>query len=163
MKKIVLCLSLLLIASSLGVAKDKDKDKNSKDNSATDQKLIDLEKSMWEAWKNQDRKPFDENLAPNFVGVDSGGMNDKTGTIGYITSKCNVKDYSLSDSKVTWLDKDAALLTYKANQHATCDGKASPENIIASSVFVKQNGKWWESFHSEVPVQEGQAMGGMQH
>src|SRR5437868_12032204 len=78
MKKIVLCLSLLLIASSLGVAKDKDKDKNSKDNSATDQKLIDLEKSMWEAWKNQDRKPFDENLAPNFVGVDSGGMNDKT-------------------------------------------------------------------------------------
>src|SRR5437868_14909739 len=124
MRKVVICLSILLITGSLAFAKDKDKDKNSKDSSATDQKLIDLEKSMWDAWKNQDRKPFDENLAPNFIGVDTGGMNDKAGTLGYIIGKCDVKDYSLSDSKVTWLDKDAALLTYKVNQHATCDGKA---------------------------------------
>jgi len=163
MKKMVTYLSILLITGTLAVARDKDKDKDTNKASATDQKLIDLEKSMWEAWKNKDSKPFDANLAPNFTGVDVGGMSDKASSISYITTKCDVKDYALSDSKVTWLNKDTALLTYKAAQHATCNGKASPENILASSVFVKQNGKWWESFHSEVPVEAGQAMGGMQH
>ena len=152
MMKFVSCLAVVLVAGSLAVAQDKDKAKPaSSAASSTDQKIIDLEKSLWEAWKNKDSKPFDAALAPNFSEVDNTGTYDRAAALDAST-KCDVKDYSLSDSKVTWISKDTALLSFKANMHATCMGQAPPENVNASSVYVKQNGKWLEAFHSEVPV-----------
>lgn len=149
MKKFVICVCALLMAGTLSIAKDKTKAASSSA-SATDQKIIDLEKRLWEAWKNKDAKPFDAALTPNFSEVDITGSYDRAATLDAST-KCEVKDYSLSDSKVTWIDKDTALLSFKANMHATCMGQATPENVIANSVYIKQNGKWWEAFHCEVP------------
>ena len=60
MMKFVSCIVLVLIAGSFAVAKDKAKPASGA--SATDQKIIDLEKSLWEAWKNKDAKPFDAGL-----------------------------------------------------------------------------------------------------
>jgi uncharacterized protein YchJ len=148
--KFVRCVVVVLVAGSLATARDKGKSASSTA-SSTDQKIIDLEKSLWEAWKNKDAKPFDALLTPNFSEVDNTGSSDRAAAIDGAT-KCDVKDYSLSDSKVTWLNKDTALLSFKANMHASCMGQATPENVNANSVYVKQNGRWLEAFHSEVPA-----------
>ena len=70
----------------------------------------------------------------------------------FTKNPCDVKSYSLSDTKVDWIDKDTALLTYKAESDATCGGQKSPSPVYAASVWVKKNGKWIAAFHQETPA-----------
>lgn len=152
MTKFVSCLTVLLVAGSLANAKERSKSAGT--SASAEQKIIDLEKSLWEAWKNKDGKPFEAALAPDFREDDSSGSYDRAAAIAAPKS-CEVKGYSLSDWKTMWLGKNAALITFKANMHATCSGQQIPENVGASSVYVKQNGKWLEAYHSEVPQSAG--------
>jgi hypothetical protein len=63
---------------------------------------------------------------------------------------CDVKNYSLADFKLTKVDADAALLTYKATGvDANCDGQKVPETIFASTLFKKSGGTWRMLFHQE--------------
>ena len=65
---------------------------------------------------------------------------------------CDVKSYELSDIKVTFLTSEAALITYKAAQDATCNGQAAPPVVWASSAYVKRGGKWFAASHQETPA-----------
>jgi hypothetical protein len=123
-------------------------------NSDVEQKLTSAEKQLWEAWKNKDMAPFKQNLTDDTVMVDATGVvqgKDKA-VDGMTKTPCDVKSYSLGDIKVDWIDKDAALLTYKADSDATCGGQKSPPSVYASSLWVKKNGKWLGAFHQETAV-----------
>ena len=82
--------------------------------------------------------------------MDVTGSYDKTAEISYI-DKCDLKDYAIIDPRVTWLNKETVLLTYRMTLHDICEGQPVPERVIANTVFVRQQGKWREAFHSEVP------------
>src|SRR2546423_12818280 len=43
-------------------------------NAATEQKLVDMEKSLWEAWKNHDSAPFHKLMASESVNVNAMGV-----------------------------------------------------------------------------------------
>jgi Domain of unknown function (DUF4440) len=117
---------------------------------SADEKIISLEKQLWEAWRNKDGKTFEDNLSPDTLLAVDTGIFDKTATVRDISSSnCDVKDYALSGEKVTWLDKTTALLTYKSALHATCNGQPIPEHYICSSVYVKRGTKWLSAFHQE--------------
>ena len=85
--------------------------------------------------------------------IGDSGVANKTESLKELESmSCEVKSYELSDIKVTFLDSDAALITYKAAQEATCGGQAVPPTVWASSAFVKRGGKWFAASHQETPA-----------
>lgn len=115
--------------------------------------IIATEKKLWEAWKNNDLKPFKANLSADSVMISEMGVADKATALKQFEDlQCDVKSYELSDFKVTFLDSDAAVLTYKSSQDATCGGETVPATVWASSAYVKRGGKWLAASHQETPV-----------
>ena len=125
-------------------------------NAATEQKLVDMEKSLWEAWKNHDGGAFQKVLSADSVNVNPMGVTGTDQAVKDIGgSDCKVNSYSIEDTKSTWVDKDAVLLTYKANQDAVCAGQKVPETVWASSLWVKKGSAWKAAFHQETPAMSG--------
>jgi len=153
MRKFVLLAVALLAFGTLGFSQA-GKGKNSD----VEQKLTAAEKQMWEAWKNKDMSPFKEQLTDDTVMVDMTGITQgKDKAVDFMTKNpCDVKSYSLGDIKVDWLDKDTALVTYKADTDATCGGQKTPPTVYASSIWVKKNGKWQGAFHQETAAAPAQ-------
>ncbi len=115
--------------------------------------LIATEKKLWEAWKNKDVKAFKVALSADSLMISETGVEGKDAIVKAIgSSDCEVKSYELSDFKVTMIDSDAALLTYKGTQDATCAGTASPAAIWAGSLYVRRGGKWYAATHQETPA-----------
>lgn len=123
-------------------------------NSDVEQKLTSSEKQLWEAWKNKDSAPFKQNLTDDSVMIDTTGIvQGKDKAVDSLTkTPCEVNSYSLGETKVAWLDKDTALLTYKADADATCGGQKVPPSVYAASIWVKKGGKWQAAFHQETPA-----------
>jgi hypothetical protein len=118
---------------------------------AMSQKLIiGTEKKLWESWKTGNFKFFRSTLSADSIMVGESGVADKTASLKNLEDeKCEVKSYELSDIKVTFLNNDAALITYKAAQDGTCGGQAIPPAVWATSAYVKRNGKWFAASHQE--------------
>jgi hypothetical protein len=127
-------------------------------NSDVEQKLSSAEKQLYEAWKNNDMGPFKQNLTDDVVVVDGGGIIQGKDKLVEMMTKtpCDVKSYSLGDIKVSWIDKNTALLAYKAESEANCGGQKDPSPVYASSLWVKKNGKWQTAFHQASAVPPGQ-------
>jgi hypothetical protein len=114
------------------------------------------ETKLWEAWKNKDAKPFRTYLSADSVMVGSGGTQNKTDAIKEITSMgCDVKSFALSDWKLSMIDADAVLITYKGTATGTCGGQAIPA-AWASSIWIKRGGRWQAFSHQETNVMPGQ-------
>jgi len=111
--------------------------------------LVAMEKKLWEAWKNKDPKPFRATVTNDSVGNGEMGPQNKTALVKAISENpCEVKSYTLSDWKMTMVDSDAALLTYKGTVDGTCAGQAIP-TVWSSSLYVRRGGKWMAFFHQE--------------
>jgi hypothetical protein len=153
MRKLVVVAVGLLMYGTLGFSQAA---KGS--NADVEQKLTAAEKQLWEAWKNKDMGPFKQHLTDDTVMVDPGGItHGKDKAVDFMTKNpCDVKSYSLGDMKVDWIDKDTALVTYKAQSDATCGGQKTPESVYAASLWVKKNGKWLGAFHQETAAAPAQ-------
>lgn len=116
-----------------------------------ERKLTATEKSLWEAFKNKKADVFNKTLTADFFQLDAAGVTAKA-DIAKGIGECDIKDYSLSDFKLTTIGASAALLTYKGTQHGTCGGQAVPETVYVSSVWVNRGGKWQALFHQETPA-----------
>jgi hypothetical protein len=117
--------------------------------------LSNTERQLWNAWKAKDTATFDRTLDPNAVTMGDKGLMDRAASIKEITTQnCQVQNFTLSDTKVTQIDKDTALLTYRAHQEATCDGKKVPPEVNVSTVYQKHGDKWQPIFHQETPAPE---------
>jgi uncharacterized protein DUF4440 len=115
--------------------------------------IIATEKKLWEAWKKNDSKPFKAYLAADSLMVGDTGVANKATSIKEMSSmQCDVKSYELTDIKVTFFDSDAAFLTYKSVQDATCGGQAVPPSVWSSSLYVRRGGKWYAASHQETPA-----------
>ena len=117
--------------------------------------LAAVEKDLWEAWKNKKPAAFEKYISADAILVSDEGTAGKDQVVKEIPGNpCEIRDYSLSDFKVTMIDSTSAILTFKATQDYTCDGKAGPTPIYASSVYVKRGGQWLNIFHQETPAKK---------
>lgn len=154
MKKISLVLSLVLALSLMGLAQTKAADSKKKGgNPDAEQKLTQMEKSLWEAWKTKNFDPFKQAMAAESFNVGSSGV---TGTDQMLrempAQKCEVASYSVDQPQFMWVDKKSVVMAYHATQDATCDGKKVPAEVWASSMWTNQGGQWKAIFHQETPV-----------
>lgn len=158
LKRFPLAPALVLVFASIALAQEATPSpspapKPAMSRAASTKLIIATERKLWEAWKKGDLKPFRTYLSSDSVMIGDSGVTDKTAALKEMGGmKCEVKSYSLSDIKVTFLNNDAALLTYKATQDATCGGQTIPAAVWASSAYVKRGGKWWNASHQETPA-----------
>jgi hypothetical protein len=154
-KRFPLAIGFLLVTASITFAQEATSSpsptpKPGMSRAQSEKIIIATEKKLWEAWKKSDLKPFRAYLSADSVMVTDAGVSNKTTSLKEMQDmQCNVKSYDLSDIKVTFFDSDAALLTYKSVQDATCGGQAVPPSVWSSSLYVRRGGKWYAASHQE--------------
>jgi len=116
------------------------------------EKLSASENKLWQAWKNKDPKPFQLSLASDSVMIGDSGVGTKKDVVAMMASMpCEIRSFTLSDWKLTMVNPDTALLTYKGVADGTCGGKPIP-TVWASSLWVDRKGRWLAFSHQETTV-----------
>ena len=111
--------------------------------------IIAKEKAAWDAFRKKDADAFKKMLAPEYIEVlDTGTMDTSAALAGM--KDFDISDVTFTDWKMTTIDKDAALLTYKA----TLKGKFKGEDIppgpyYEASGYVNRNGEWLAIYYQE--------------
>ena len=97
---------------------------------------------------------FKKAMSTQSVNVGSGGVAGTEQALKDLgSSDCKVASYALADTKFTWFDKNTVMMTYKADQDATCNGQKIPGTVWASSLWVNKDKQWKAAFHQETPAQ----------
>ena len=117
-------------------------------------KIIALEKSGWNAWKNKDAEWFKANTTEEFLSINADGISNKAQVVKSTPIDCNVTNVSLDNFKFVILNDHVILLTYIAIQDGECGGKKLTSKIRASVNYVRRNGRWLEAFYMETPITE---------
>ena len=148
-RSVVAVLGFALLASSMPLFAESSAD--------VEKALQAKEQSGWQAWKDHDKKAFEEILPDESINIAGGTMDKGKQQIikGALDPGCKVASFSLSNFSYMWLDKDTVLMTYDAMQDATCGGNKVPGKVYASSIWQKKGGKWMSPFHQETAAAGG--------
>jgi uncharacterized protein (TIGR02246 family) len=163
MKKFQICMllaALLLLSASAPYARNSQKPADSsqamskmKGKESLQEAITAMERRAWEAVKARDAKAFSDLFAADGTMADAGGINSRD-TFLQTLSDLIISEYSLSDIKVMMIDKDSALITYKADVKGSFKGQAFPPNPnYVSSIWTKRGGKWMAVYHQETMAQ----------
>jgi len=158
MKRILVAILAVIFITSSALAQAVGEKKDANSNAAKpkpamskkelERKLTANEKSLWEAFKNKKPEVFNKALTTDGFQIDAMGVTTKA-DIATAIGRCAIKDYSLSDFKLTTISASAAPLTYKGTQHGSCGGQAVPETVYAATVWVNRGGKWQPLGHRD--------------
>jgi uncharacterized protein (TIGR02246 family) len=117
--------------------------------------LMAQEKSLWTAWAKKDAAPFKKLLTADAVEIIA-GTAPATGLdaiVKDITShNCEMKSFAHQNPKLRKLGADVVVLTYTATQDTTCEGKKLPAKVFATTIYVRQKGKWMQTQYQETPL-----------
>jgi hypothetical protein len=117
--------------------------------------LVRIETGFFEAWKTKDQTYFREHMPENgiFWGEAGAVSRDQRLAEQQASAKtCTVEGYGLSDFGALPLAAGAYLLTYKAEQYATCNGEKVPVHLNGSSIYIFKAGHWQAIYRAEVPL-----------
>jgi hypothetical protein len=124
---------------------------------SVEQELVRTEIGFFEAWKSKDQAYFRNHIPENGVFWGEYGTSSRQQQLEEqknSAQSCTVKGYSLSDFAVLSLASGVYLLTYKAEQYATCGGENVPVHMNGSSVYIFKEGRWQAVYRAEVPLKE---------
>src|SRR5579864_1931372 len=123
--------------------------------SSVEQDLVHTEFGFFEAWKSKDVGYFREHIPDNGVFWGEYGTFSREQQLEEqqeSAKACAVQGYSLSDFRVMPLATGTYLLTYSAEQYATCGGEKVPIHMNGSSVYISKDGRWQAIYRAEVPL-----------
>jgi hypothetical protein len=117
--------------------------------------LVRTETGFFEAWKTKDQTYFREHMPENGIFWGENGTVSRDQQLAEqqtSATACVVEGYGLSDFGALPLATGAYLLTYKAEQYATCNGEKAPVHINGSSIYVFKAGRWRAIYRAQVPL-----------
>jgi hypothetical protein len=139
----------ILIALAVGLSASVYAQTNSKPKNSPAEMLISYEKQTWELVKRKDIKTFADFFAEDFYGIYPGAENVTKPQLLESLEQFDLKDYKLSNFKVTMLNKDAAIINYQAESQAMENGKEVSLRVAVTSGWAKRKGKWLGVFFRE--------------
>jgi hypothetical protein len=141
----------MLMTVPLALAGEKVEKSEKKGVNAT---LVELEKQLWRAWGTHDPDAADKLMREDAKLVGPWGTWDKDSFIAQIREKnCEVRGWNLSEIEVTKLSRSAMLLSYTAEQDATCGGDDVMSPIVVSSVWARRGAIWQHVLYDESPLE----------
>jgi hypothetical protein len=120
-----------------------------------EQELVRIETGFFEAWKTKDPAYFREHIPENGIFWGEYGITSRDQQLAAQEGSakvCTVEGYGLSDFGALPLAAGVYLLTYKAEQYATCNGEKVPVHMNGSSIYVLKAGRWQAIYRAEVPA-----------
>jgi Domain of unknown function (DUF4440) len=111
--------------------------------------IIDLEDAAWQAYKNKQPRSFRKLFYRTYCGVYAKGIKTLDMEVADM-EKTDIDSYSLADIKVDFPNPSIAVITYKATQQTTSEGKDVSGTYYNESVWVKKGEKWLNAFHTEI-------------
>jgi hypothetical protein len=120
-----------------------------------EQELVKTEMGFFEAWKAKDLTYFRNHIPENGVSWGEDGTFSRAQQLEQQQASaktCTVDGYGLSDFGMLPLANGVYLLTYKADQYATCNGEKVPVHMNGSSVYIFKEGRWQAIYRAEVPL-----------
>jgi hypothetical protein len=111
--------------------------------------MIAKEKAAWDAFRRKDADAFKKMLAPEYVEIHDGGVEDTAAVVNDMKD-VELTDVTFADWKMTTIDKDLLLLTYTTTQKGTYKGQAFPEGPYRNAAaWVNRNGEWLAIYFHE--------------
>jgi len=107
----------------------------------------------WAAFKNKDKKAYDDLLADDFSAVedDNQGMRTKAAAVAEI-DRSVVGDFKLFAITVIPLDANSALVTYELTLLFPPKAVVRFKRVMVSEVWIKRSGQWKERYYQETHV-----------
>ena len=158
MKQILALVSLLVLAAACVAPPPGNSNSSANANKAPETKsaaapseadLIAKEKSAWDAFKKKDADAFKKTLAPDYVEVIDTGVKDTAAAVAAMNDIA-IEDVTFSEWKMTPINKEAALLTYKVTVKGKFKGEDVPPGpYFEASAYVNRNGEWLAIYYQE--------------
>jgi hypothetical protein len=104
--------------------------------------LIQHEKQTWALIRQKDLEKFATYLAEDFYDIFPDGAERSKPELLRFLSNADLKEYELTNFRVTMLNPDAAIVTYNVAAHAIIGGKEISMNNAVTSGWTKREGKW---------------------
>jgi hypothetical protein len=108
--------------------------------------LIAYENETWRLIKRKDLKGFASYVAEDFYDIFPDGQERTKSELLKFLREADVKDYRLSNFRVTVLNQDAAVVNYHVDAHALVEGKEISMKTSVTSGWAKRGGKWLNVF-----------------
>jgi len=118
----------------------------------TEDDVIALEKSYWDAMKKKDgTRTAELSGKHSLVTGAQGVMNISKDKMGKMTEedKWTLESYAFDDVKVSIPTADVAIIAYTVRQKVTMDGKKQDMKAAESSTWLRGEGGWECHAHSE--------------
>ncbi len=105
--------------------------------------------------QRRDLQGFSRYLADDFYDIFPDGAQRTKSELLEFLSQAELKEYHLSNFRVTMLNEDAAVVTYRATAQARIEGAevALRENVIGG--WARRAGRWLNVFAIGTPLPEG--------
>jgi hypothetical protein len=116
--------------------------------SALEKALIANENKVADALMKKDKAAFTSLVSADGWTIDGNGLM-KASDMAASLDQLVIKSYKISDEKVSWVDPNTAILTYKWTGSGTYAGQAFPSTVYSSTVWTKKGDKWVAVFHQE--------------
>lgn len=124
-------------------------------NGGAESNFVARERELWDTIRRKDTNTFASFLAEDQLYVTGDGMHSKAETV-QIVSTLTLSELNMTDFKVTMVDKDAALVTYRATGKGTFKGQPASFDEHDSTLWVKRGNQWLAVFHQDTQIQPGQ-------
>ena len=116
-------------------------------------KLGALEEQSYAAWKSGDTKFWTTFLSEKFVGWGRSGRLDKSAAKHVLSGEgCQIVSYRLTDSQISQLTPNAAVLTHKTEVNGACDCEQLPPASYTATVYVREAGQWKAAFRAQSAI-----------
>ncbi|HET9424368.1 MAG TPA: nuclear transport factor 2 family protein [Gemmatimonadaceae bacterium] len=118
----------------------------------TERQLIDLEKKYWDAMVTKDvdtavRMSDDPCYVTGAQGVSAISAEQYRALM--TDGKWNLHEYTMENLQARQLTPDVAIVAYTVTEKLTVDGKPLTLRANDSSTWVRRNGEWKCSLHTE--------------
>ena len=108
--------------------------------------LIACENETWRLIKQKDLNGFASYLAEDFYDIFPDGKERTKSELLKFLSEADLKDYRLSNFRVTMLNQNAAVVSYHVDAHASIQGNEISMKNSVTSGWAKRGGKWLNMF-----------------
>jgi hypothetical protein len=125
------------------------------DDETLKEELASIEQALWGAWAINDKTVIKARGRDDTVLIMATGRERFEDFADDPSGGCEVFGYSLGDFEVVKLTDDAAALSYRAEQDATCEGQKLPSPVMVSSVYAREDGMWkWVMYHESPLIED---------
>ena len=104
--------------------------------------LVEHEKQTWALIQQKDLEKFAKYLADDFYDIFPDGEERSKSELLQFLSNADLKEYELTNFRVTMLNPDAAIVTYNVEARAVIQGKEISMHNAITSGWAKREGKW---------------------